>query len=97
MPIESIPPSRLDLLKAEMSLLATKVSGVIDTLWKVRTASITIWSAVFSVGLGSFSEHKQPVLLLLIQSCLLPVLFINIDARNNRWFIKPLYIVVFLK
>lgn len=82
------PPTgtELDLLKVEMQILASKVANVIDTLWKIRTASITLWTAVLGVGLGSFTDNKEPVLPLLILSCLLPVLFFNIDARNNRWY-----------
>lgn len=76
----------MDLLKTEMSVLASKISSVIDTLWKVRTASISLWSAVLSVGLGSFSAAKEPVVSLLVLGCFLPILFINIDARNNRWY-----------
>jgi hypothetical protein len=76
----------LDFLKTEITLLAGKISSVIDTLWKVRTASITLWTAVLGVGLGSFTADKAPIIPLLILSCLLPVAFINIDARNNRWY-----------
>lgn len=86
MSLESLPQLRAELLKAEISVLATKISSVVDTLWKVRTASITLWSAVLGVGLGSFSDPKVPVIPLLVLSCLLPILFINIDARNNRWY-----------
>jgi hypothetical protein len=87
-----IPPTPdLDLLKTEITLLASKISSVVDTLWKVRTASITLWTAVLGVGLGSFTGDKKPIVPLLILSCLLPVAFINIDARNNRWYRRLSY------
>lgn len=86
MNLENISDKQLDLLKTEMDILATNISGVIDTLWKVRTAAITLWSAVLSIGLGSLSQTKEPSIILLVLTCLLPTLFIDIDARNNRWY-----------
>ncbi|MEG4838259.1 hypothetical protein [Microcoleus sp. B9-D4] len=88
MNLENISDKQLDLLKTEMNILATKISDAIDTLWKVRTAAITLWSAVLSIGLGSLSQTKEPSIILLVLTCLLPTLFIDIDARNNRWYRK---------
>jgi hypothetical protein len=86
MNLENVSNQQLDLLKTEMEILASKTSSVIDTLWKVRTAAITLWSAVLSIGLGSLSQTKEPSTILLVLTCLLPILFIDIDARNNRWY-----------
>lgn len=86
MNLENVSNQQLDLLKTEMEILASKISSVIDTLWKVRTAAITLWSAVLSIGLGSLSQTKEPSTILLVLTCLLPILFIDIDARNNRWY-----------
>lgn len=86
MSMESISDKQLDLLKTEMEILTSKISSVVDTLWKVRTAAITLWSAILSIGLGSLSQANEPSIVLLVLTCLLPILFIDIDARNNRWF-----------
>jgi hypothetical protein len=86
MNLENVSNQQLDLLKTEMEILASKISSVIDTLWKVRTAAITLWSVVLSIGLGSLSQTKEPSTILLVLTCLLPILFMDIDARNNRWY-----------
>jgi hypothetical protein len=86
MDLEHLSDKQLDLLKIEMEILTSKISSVVDTLWKVRTAAITLWSAVLSLGLGALSQTKEPVFILLVLSCFLPILFIDIDARNNQWY-----------
>jgi hypothetical protein len=84
--LDGLKTVELDFLKIEIVQLSAKISNVEDTLWKIRTASITLWAAVLGASLGSFSANHEPVVPLLILSCLLPLAFINIDARNNRWY-----------
>lgn len=73
-------------LKQELGILSPKISGAVDTLWKVRTVEVTLWTAILGVGLGSFLQAGQPIVPLLILSCVLPIVFINIDARNNQHY-----------
>jgi len=82
----SISEEKYSDLRQELNILSGKISGAVDTLWKVRTAEVTLWTAILGVGLGSFLQAGQPIIPLLILSCALPIVFINIDARNNEHY-----------
>lgn len=77
---------RLAILTQEISILATKVGGTVDTLWKIRGLSLTLWTAAFTVGIGNFSSDKKPIIVLLIVTAFLPLLFLLVDAKNNQWY-----------
>lgn len=85
-PEEKLTQERLAILKIELPILATKIGSTVDTLWKVRTVGLTAWIAVFGAGLGQFDENKHPVPFLLVLSCVLPLWFAIIDAKNHQWY-----------
>ena len=77
---------QLNILKQELTILATKIGGTVDILWKVRGLSLTLWTAAFTVGVGNFSIDKQPIIALLAMTAFLPLLFLFVDAKNNQWY-----------
>lgn len=76
---------QLNILKQELTILATKIGGPVDILWKVRGLSLTLWTPAFTVGVGNFSIDKQPIIALLAMTAFLPLLFLFVDAKNNQW------------
>jgi hypothetical protein len=77
---------RLNILKQELTILAAKIGGTVDTLWKIRGLSLTLWTAAFTVGVGNFTTDKQPIIVILIVTAFLPLLFLFVDAKNNQWY-----------
>jgi hypothetical protein len=84
--VSVIPDERLNILNQELTILAAKIGGTVDTLWKIRGLSLTLWTAAFTVGVGNFSSDKQPIIVLLVMTAFLPLLFLFVDAKNNQWY-----------
>ena len=82
----SLSGTKLDLQKLELQILASKISAVVDTLWKVRNLSITLWVGALAVGLGNFTLDRKPIPPLLLLAAAIPACFIVADVRNNRWY-----------
>jgi hypothetical protein len=84
--VSVIPDERLNIFNQELTILAAKIGGTVDTLWKIRGLSLTLWTAAFAVGVGNFSSDKQPIIVLLVMTAFLPLLFLFVDAKNNQWY-----------
>lgn len=82
----SLTGTKLDLVKLELQILASKIAAVVDTLWKIRNLSITLWVGAIAVGLGNFTLEKTPIPPLLFMAAAIPACFIIADMRNNRWY-----------
>ena len=80
--------ARLDLLKLELTILASKINGTVDRLWKIRMLGITLWSGAIAIGIGATTGSKQVLPALILISGLIPVLFLWIDATYNAWYEK---------
>lgn len=77
---------RLALLQTELSILSAKTEGVVATLWRVRTTSLTLWTASVAVGLGSLDANNDPNLYFLVLTAVFPALFLFVDAKNHQWY-----------
>jgi len=82
----SLSGTKLDLVKLELQIISSKISAVVDTLWKIRNLSITLWVGAIAVGLGNFTSQKTPIPPLLGLAAAIPVCFVVADVRNNRWY-----------
>ncbi len=82
----SLTGTKLDLVKLELQIVASKISSVVDTLWKIRNLSITLWVGAIAVGLGNFTLEKKPIPPLLFLAAAIPACFVVADVRNNRWY-----------
>lgn len=86
---------RLAFLKIELPILSAKIDGIVDVLWKIRAASVAIWTAVTGAGLttatltqagSTTTQVIHPHSFLLPFAAVVPALFWIIDAKNNQWY-----------
>jgi hypothetical protein len=76
---------RVDLLKAELTILDSKLSDTVDRLWKIRALGTTLWTGAVGLGLGAAGKQES-ILELLMVSLLLPFWFAWIDCTYQRWY-----------
>ena len=70
-----------------MSILSNKISSTVSSLWKIRTLASTIWIASVGYGLSNYStETSQALVPILIIAHIIPIWFLWIDSRYNRWY-----------
>jgi|ERR1041385_3151230 hypothetical protein len=84
--IACLTGAKLELVKLELQIIASKIAAVVDTLWKIRNLSITLWVGAIAVGLGNFTLEKKPIPPLLALAAAIPLCFVIADIRNNRWY-----------
>ena len=80
--------ARLDFLHDEVSILASKINGTVDRLWKIRGLGITVWSGLIAIGLGAATGDKKEIHELLWISFAIPLLFWWIDTTYNSWYCR---------
>lgn len=83
---ERLVDKKLELLQAEMGIIQSSVGDTVDSLWKIRSLSLTLWTAVLSLGLGGFSGGLQNIPILLVLSGFIPILSAWIDSSYNIWY-----------
>jgi hypothetical protein len=77
---------KVDLIKAELSLIDSKIKSIVDRLWQIRALCQTLWVGLVAVGLGAGTGDKQPIPELLWISTGVPLWFGWIDASYQRWY-----------
>jgi len=77
---------KLDLLQAEMGIIQSSAGDTVDSLWKIRSLSLTLWVASLSLGLGGFTSGLNSIPPLLILSGFIPILLAWIDSTYNMWY-----------
>ena len=82
---------KLALLKLELTNLTSKINNSVDSLWKIRTVAMAIWTAAMGYGLDPVRSNNDPLIAIILITILIPLWFFWIDARYNRWYRRIMF------